>query len=169
MEKETSISEKEFTITREFNAPKELVFNVFTKAEHLEKWWGPKGSEINVKTFDLRPGGKFHYSMKYQEGPEMYGVFVYHEITPHDRIVFSSGFADETGNFIRAPFANTFPLEIKNTWTLTEKNGKTTLTLTGGPVKASSEERAFYEGMFPSMQQGFAGTFDQLENYLSTL
>ncbi len=53
-----------------------------------------------------------------------------------------------------------------NNLTLTEDNGKTTVALRGGPINATAEERAFYEGMFGSMQQGFSGTFDQLDEYL---
>ena len=54
---------KEMVITRVFNAPRELVFKAWTEAEHITKWWGPKGSKIKVSKLDLRPGGIFFYSM----------------------------------------------------------------------------------------------------------
>jgi uncharacterized protein YndB with AHSA1/START domain len=59
------------------------------------------------------------------------------------------------------------PLEVINHLTLTESEGKTTLTLTGGPVNATEEERTTFEGMRPHVQQGFVGTFDQLDAYLA--
>ncbi|MGC2409899.1 MAG: SRPBCC domain-containing protein [Methyloceanibacter sp.] len=54
-----------------------------------------------------------------------------------------------------------------NRLTLTEQDGKTTLTLRGAPVDATEEERKTFAGMFTSMQQGFTGTFDQLAAYLA--
>lgn len=65
------------------------------------------------------------------------------------------------------PFPIDFPLEIFNELTLTEKEGKTTLTLQGHPINATAEQEATYYGMANSMQQGFKGTFDQLEAYLA--
>lgn len=63
---------------------------------------------------------------------------------------------------MRAPFSATFPLEIKNLVTFTEEDGKTTITLSGGPINATQDELDFFKAMFDSMNQGFAGTFDQL-------
>lgn len=60
-----------------------------------------------------------------------------------------------------------FPLEIFNELTFTEKNGDTLLTLQGHPINATPAQEATYYGMADSMQQGFNGTFDQLEAYLA--
>lgn len=60
-------------------------------------------------------------------------------------------------------------MEILNTLTLEELEGKTSLTLQGGPVNATEEERKTFESMCPMVQQGFAGTFDQLADYLAKL
>ena len=70
---------------------------------------------------------------------------------------------------MRAPFAANFPLEVLNTIAFSEKGGKTTLDMTGTPFNASDDDKAFFESMFPSMQQGFKGTLDQLEAYLSEI
>lgn len=157
----------EMVITRSFEAPRELVFKVWTEAEHLAQWWGPKGMSLRVSTLDLRPGGIFHYSMQSPEGHIMWGKFVYREIVAPEKIVFTNSFSDEEGNTIRAPFSESWPLEVLNTLTLTENEGKTTLTLRGGPLHATEEERKAYQAMFESMKQGFGGTFDQLEEYLA--
>jgi uncharacterized protein YndB with AHSA1/START domain len=159
----------DFVITRVFNAPRKLIFDAFTQPKHLAHWWGPKGMELEVINLDLRPGGIFHYGMKSPEGHEMFGVFKYIEIVSPEKIVFINAFADKDGNIIRAPFNPLWPLEVNNVWTLTEENGKTTLTLKGGPHNASDEEHKMFEAGMPSMQQGFGGTFDQLEAYLKTL
>jgi uncharacterized protein YndB with AHSA1/START domain len=158
---------KEHVITRVFDAPRDLVWNAFTEAEQLAQWWGPKGFKIRVFGLDLRPGGLFHYSMQSPDGHNMWGKFVYREIVAPERMVFISSFSDEEGNTTRAPFFNgTWPLEVLNTLTLSEHEGKTTLTLRGGPVNATEEEQKTFEDGFESMQQGFKGTFDQLEEYL---
>jgi hypothetical protein len=60
------------------------------------------------------------------------------------------------------------PLEILNTVTLAEHDGKTVLHLTSVPIDESAEERAGFEGLMDSMREGFGGTWDQLEAYLAT-
>ena len=160
---------KEFVITRTFNAPRSLVFKAFTEAEHLAHWWGPVGFKLEVLALDVRAGGKFHYKMRSAEGHEMYGVFNYKEVSAPEKIIFTSGFSDTEGNVVRAPFSTEFPLEVLNTWTFSEENGKTTITLNGGPFNATDEENKFYTDMHSGMNQGFNGTFDQLENYLKTI
>lgn len=165
----TKLEDNELVITRIFDAPRDLVFKVWSEAEHLENWWGPTGFKLSVKELDFRPGGSFHYNMQSPDGYEMWGKFVYHEIETPERIVFVSSFSDPEGNIVRAPFSAAFPMEIRNLITFTETDGKTTLTLRGGPIKtkATEEEQTFFKGMFESMKQGFGGTFDQLDEYLT--
>jgi uncharacterized protein YndB with AHSA1/START domain len=157
----------ELVISRTFNAPRDIMFKVWSEVDHLKNWWGPKDLKIVFAKLDFRPGGMFHYCMRAPEGFEMWGKFVYHEIEAPEKIVFVNSFSDEDGNVVRAPFSGSFPLEIQNILTFTENAGKTTLTLRGGPINANEEERSFFNGMFDSMNQGFAGTFDQLEEYLA--
>jgi uncharacterized protein YndB with AHSA1/START domain len=100
----------------------------------------------------------------------MYGRFVYREIAAPGRLVFINSFSDAEGGIMRAPFpqlGDRWPLEVLNNMTLTEKAGKTTLTLRGGPINATDEERKTFVSMFDSMRQGFGGTFDQLTAYLA--
>jgi uncharacterized protein YndB with AHSA1/START domain len=158
-----------FVITRVFDAPRETVWMVHSQIEHLAKWWGPKGLVWLGGTLDFRPGGMFHYGMRSPDGHEMWGKFVYREIVRPERIVFVNSFSDKDGGTTRAPFAADWPLEIHNTLTLMEQNGRTTLTLRGAPINATPAERAKFDAMRPSMNQGFAGTFDQLAEYLSKI
>lgn len=158
----------ELIITRIFNAPRELVFEAWTQAEHLAKWWGPKEMSITSLSLDLKPGGMLLYCMS-GNGMEMWGKFIYHEIVAPERMVFVNSFADKDGNTVRAPFSGKWPLEIRNVLTLSEHRGKTLLTLRGGPVNASAEEMQLFREMNKSMQQGFSGTFEQLDAFLVTL
>jgi uncharacterized protein YndB with AHSA1/START domain len=157
----------EFVISREFEEPRDLVWKAWTEAERLAQWWGPKGFELKVCHLDFRPEGRFHYCMQGPNDYTMWGLFVYHEIAAPERMVFVNSFSDEDGGIARSPFSETWPLEVRNTLTLQEQNGKTTLTLRGGPINATEAERKTFQDSRSSMQQGFGGTFDQLAAYLA--
>jgi uncharacterized protein YndB with AHSA1/START domain len=157
----------ELAITREFEAPRDLVWKAWTEPDRLARWWGPPGSAIEVTRLDLRPGGVFHYSMKTPNGPQMWALFAYREVVPTERIVFVNSFSDAAGGLTRNPWIAVWPLEILNTLTLTEHAGKTTLTLGGGPINATAEEMQAFEAGRAGMQGGFAGTFENLDRYLA--
>lgn len=157
----------EFAIARTFNAPREIVWRAWTECEALEEWWGPKGCPIEIEELDVMPDGIFHYSMKMPDGSLWWGLFRYREVEKSSRIVFISSFSNKSGEIVRAPFSETWPKEAYNIVTFTEVDGKTTVTLRAHAINATAEEREMYESMFGSMQQGFGGTFDQLETYLA--
>lgn len=160
---------REFVVTRVVDAPRDMVWKAWTEPERLAKWWGPKGLDWISGSLDLRPGGIFHYGMRASNGFEMWGKFVYHEVTPPERLVFVVSFSDKDGGTIRHFASPTWPLEVLNTLTLSERDGKTTLELRGVPVNATDEEHATFEAGFDSMNKGFAGTLDQLDEYLASL
>ena len=160
-------SEEEFAITRVFDAPREMVFKAWTEPERLARWWGPKNFTVEASTMDLRPGGSYHYSMRASNGQVMWGKFAYREIVAPERIVFVNCFSDEQGGITRNPWMPMWPLEILNTLTMTEHEGKTTLSIRGGPINATEAERKAFLGARQSMQAGFGGTFDQLAEYLA--
>ncbi len=162
-------AEEELIISRVFNASRELVFKVWTEPEHLMHWWGPKGFTMRAARVDLRPGGIFHYALKSPAGHEMWGRFVYREISAPERLAFVISFSDSEGNITRHPLSETWPLEVLNTITLTEQDGKTTFVLRAGPINATGTERRTFLDGFKSMQQGFKGTMDQLDEYLLNL
>ena len=157
----------EFSIIRVLNAPRERVFKAWSEAEQLGQWWGAKGSGIRIINLDFRAGGGFHYAMQLPNGSEIWGKFTYEEIQPPERIVFISSFADAEGNTIRNPFSAAWPLQVRNTLTLTESAGTTTLNLRGGPHQASDAEQKMFAFAHPAMQMGFGGTFDQLDAWLT--
>jgi uncharacterized protein YndB with AHSA1/START domain len=163
------ITGKEFVITRVFDAPRALIFKAWTDPEHLKHWWGPQGFTFVKCKLDLRPGGLFHYLMRSPDGNEMWGKFVFREIVPPERLIWVNSFSDKDANTTRPPWNPPWPLEILNTLTFIEQEGKTTVTLRGIPVNATGEERKTFETGFESMQQGFKGTLDQLAEYLASL
>lgn len=160
-------SAKAFEFQRTFDAPRDTMWQAHANAAALGKWWGPKGSKITVQTHEFKPGGLFHYVMRYSTGAEMWGRFIYREIVEPRRIVFVNSFSDASGGIVRAPFSATWPLEVLNVITFDELAGKTLLTLKGGPIGATAAEQRNFEDMFSSMTQGFGGTFDQLAEFLA--
>jgi uncharacterized protein YndB with AHSA1/START domain len=157
---------KELIITRVIDAPPALVFAAWTEKQHLDRWWGPKGFTMVSSDIDLSPGGVFLYGMRAPDGGEMWGRWVFREIDPPRRIVFVSSFSNAEGEATRAPFSNDWPIETLSTVTFDEADGKTKLTLVGIPINANEVEHSMFESMFPSMQQGWGGTLDQLEEYV---
>ncbi len=82
-------------IERVFDAPRERVFEMFTKPEHIQKWWGPKMQSAPVTEFEARAGGKVFFVMREPDGVTHYDVGVVHEIMPPSRVVFALHWANE--------------------------------------------------------------------------
>ncbi len=96
--------EPPFSISHVFKAPRETVWRAWTEREHLVKWFGPKGSQIQQATLDLQVGGMFHYCMSHPNGMEMWGRWVFRTICRPDRLEFISSFSDSRGGITPAPF-----------------------------------------------------------------
>jgi uncharacterized protein YndB with AHSA1/START domain len=157
-----------FILNRTYDAPRDLVWKAWTEADRLAQWWGPKGMDGRVAHLDLRPGGRFHYAFTMPDGHTLWGKFDYRDVVVPQRLVFVDSFSDEGGGTTRHPMSATWPLKILNVLTLDEVDGRTILTLKAVPIDATDEERRAFEGGFDSLQQGFKGTLDQLENHLSS-
>jgi uncharacterized protein YndB with AHSA1/START domain len=159
-----------FTMTRVINAPRDLVWAAHSSAEHLRHWWGPKGCKLTVNSLEFRPGGLFHYTMGYSTGADMGGRFFYRDMAAPGHLVYLSSFANAQGGIARAPFSELCPLELLNTLTFSETDGKTTLSLHVVPFGATPEEIAFFDQLRASgLEQGFGGTYDQLDAHLASL
>ncbi len=157
-----------FVLTRTFDAPRALVYRVWTDAEHLARWFGPKGFPVFASRLDLRPGGVYHYGMRAGNGNEMWGRWTFEEVVPPERIVFRNSFSDPQGGATRHPMAPDWPLEMRSTVTFTEAGGRTTLTLRAVAVNATESERRAFEAGFQGMTAGWGGTLDQLAAYLAS-
>ncbi|HEX5050289.1 MAG TPA: SRPBCC family protein [Planctomycetota bacterium] len=160
-----------FAMRRVVGAPRELVYRVWTEREHLAKWFGPPGCTLGATSLDLRPGGVFHYCMRFPGAPDSWGKWVFREITPPERLVFVVSFADERGASIRAPWDATWPLEMLATVTFEPHAGigkGTVITLQSSAHDASPMEQRTFDDGHGSMTQGWAGTFDRLVDYLAT-
>lgn len=156
-----------FTISRTVDAPRALVWKAFTQREHLMRWFGPKGFTMPACTLDLRPGGIFHYGMRAPDGAEMWGKWIFREVVAPQRLVVIVSFSDKDGGVTRHPMAPDWPLETLSTTTFSEHQGKTTITIEWSAHNATEAERNAFRAGYASMQQGWGGTFDQLDAYLA--
>ncbi len=94
-----TVDEKDrMVITRIFDAPRALVWKAWTDPKYVMQWWGPRGFTAPVCKIDFRVGGKFLCCMKSPDGQEGWNGGEYHEIVPHEKIVYSLYFADAQGN-----------------------------------------------------------------------
>jgi uncharacterized protein YndB with AHSA1/START domain len=149
----TAHGDREIVVTRVFDAPRQLVFDAYTKPELVKRWLtGPDGWSMPVCEIDLRAGGKFRYVWKSDsDGHEMGMGGVYREVLKPDRIVATEVF-DEAW----------YPGEAVDTIVLVERDGKTTLTQT---ICYNSRETRDAVLKSP-MQYGMAMSYDRLEQFL---
>ena len=149
------LAKRDLVITRIFDAPRELVFKAWTDPKHVAQWWGPKGFTNPVCELDVRPGGAIRIDMRGPDGVvyPMKGVF--HEIVEPERLVVTtSALEDEEGNPA---------LEVLNTVTFTEHNGKTKVTMQAVVVKSAPEAAAALKGM----EEGWRQSLDRLAEHLA--
>lgn len=157
----------ELVFNRTFDASREDVWNAFTQPEHLKHWWGTPGSRVEIAHHELKPGGLFHYCMKFPDGRAMWARFIYREIIAPERLVWLNGFSDEHGGLTRNPWMPRLPLEMLNTVTLAEQDRKTLLTITVVPFNASDQEARVFAGGINGMKMGYGTSFKVLADYLA--
>ena len=158
---------REFVVSRQFQAPRELVFRAWTEADRLARWFGPKGFTTASSSLDLKPGGVYHYRMRAPDGKEMWGKWVFREVAAPERIAFVISFSDENGGVTRHPFAPDWPREVLSTISFHEFQGGTLLTIRGRPIDANEAEHRAFDAGHDSMRQGWAGTLDRLADDLA--
>ncbi|WP_192350173.1 SRPBCC domain-containing protein [Algoriphagus sp. Y33] len=157
-------------ITRYFNHSQDEVYNAFTTTENLQQWWGPAGFSMEVKTFEFYPEGIVHFVLRNKEGYEMWAKWVIQEIEAPSKLQFINSFSNDAGETAKAPeipFGPDWPLEMIVDLEFIEEDGKTRIDLVSFPHNASDASNKVFTENIGNMEQGFGGTFDQLEKYLS--
>ncbi len=160
------MSEK-FEITRVFSAPRQRVWEAWTKPEQLGRWLGPPGATSEVKHFELKPGGYLHTKLTGPDGSVSWGKNIYREIDPPRRLVWEQGFSNEAGDFVPAPFPMPWARTMRTTVVFADEGADTRVTLTWEPIDPSPEQLASFVQMLESMTGGWTGTFDQLDALLA--
>jgi uncharacterized protein YndB with AHSA1/START domain len=146
----TTPTDREIVITRGFDAPRRLVFDAWTRPDHLPHWMlGPDGWRMSVCEIDLRPGGAQRFVWHHADGSVMEIRGVYKEITPPERLVSTESWG---GNWP----------DTLNTLVLTEENGKTTASITILYPTKEARDAALQSGM----KEGMALSFRRLAAHL---
>ena len=146
-------TDDQILITREFDAPKHLVFKAYTTPELIKRWWAGKRGEVTSVEVDLRVGGTWRYVMVANEGFEVAFHGEYREIVPDERIVCTEVYEG-------MPDA-----EALDTLTLREKDGRTTLTVLTELPSKEARDAVINSGMEGGMQE----SMDALEQVAVSL
>jgi uncharacterized protein YndB with AHSA1/START domain len=149
-------TDHQILITREFNAPKELVYQAWTTPELVKRWWSAKRGEATVAEIDLRVGGKWRYAMVTDDGMEVAFHGEYQEVVPNERIVSTEvyeGIPDGEAN------------ATLNTVTFEERNGRTVLTLLVDAPSKEVRDMIVASGM----EDGLQDALDLLEEVADSL
>jgi len=158
-----------FVISRQLKAPRQRVWDVYTRAEHLQHWFAPKGVNMAHSDMDLRVGGTYHYRQALPDGGALWGLWAFREIQAPEKIVLLQHFSDEQGGVTRNPWNASWPLRTLSTTTFAEQDGTTQLTIQWEPHEASAPEQATFLAGHASMNTGWGSVLDRLEEYLSGL
>lgn len=163
-----TIGKERFVINRSFDAPLEVMFEMWTNAEHVSKWLPPTGFEMRFLRSDIRPGGSTFYLMTNNADVTMHGRCEYREIEKPQRLVYTQEFCDDNEKMSRHPMAPVWPATMLTTVELNaEGPDRTRVTVTWEPVGdvTPAELEAFINER-TGMTQGWTGSFDKLDALL---
>ena len=146
-------SENEIKIERKFDAPAELVFEVWTTAEHVRNWWGYPEHEMTECSIDLRVGGTYRFAAQVPDFGEIAFHGVYKEIDRPNRLVSTEVYEKESGG------------ESLNTLTLEEADGVTTMTIVSSYPDQQTRDAVIESGM----EHGLQVSLDRAEAILVSL
>lgn len=139
----------ELTITRVFDAPRALVFRVWSAPEHLARWFGPKNFTVPSVRTDFREGGAWRACIRSPEGTDYWCNGVYREIASPDRLVFSFCWEEEDS------------LDTLVTVTFEAFEGQTRLTFHQTPYRTLADRDGHMEG--------WGECIDRLETYVTAI
>ncbi len=148
--------DKALLISRVFDAPRELVWKLWTEPERVMRWWGPIGFTSPISKIDLRVGGAYLYCMRSPEGKDYWSTGVYREIVPMEKIVCTDSFADENGNVVPASYYGMngdWPKELLVTVMFEENEGKTKFIMLHSGFPSDSDRDMAKEGWNTSLDK----------------
>jgi uncharacterized protein YndB with AHSA1/START domain len=138
-----TLSDEEISISRDFAAPRELVFDAHTKPEHVSQWLlGPEGWSMPVCEIELRPGGPWHFVWQHVDGERMEMSGVYREVVPPERIVNTEQWGEQ------------WP-ETLHTVSFSEHDGTTTVTQVVRYPSKDDRDAALATGMMGGVERSF--------------
>ena len=156
-----------FKMTREFDAPKDLVWRAWTEADLVQRWYGP-GVETVIHEFEVRPGGLWLNEMRMGER-SMNQRMEFTEVSPTDRLVFLMSNADENWNVTANPMMPDWPRTLLTTVTLEDRDRGAFLTLNWDPHEATDAERAAFAAAASDFNKGWGAGMNIIDEILTEL
>ena len=170
MSDNNDITVKPTILTREYNAPRQLVFDAWTQPEHLKNWLFPfEGFKCEFISADIKPGGSTLHKLIAPNGFEMWLLAKYETITPPESLVFRQYNSNEAGDILPNPQIPNWPKEMRTTINLEEVGEITKLELIWQPINPTQEEAEAFEASRPEHDKGWGGGLDQLDVYLGAV
>lgn len=170
MSNNNNITVEPTILTREYDAPMQLVFEAWTQPEHLKNWQFPqKGFVCDYVRADIKAGGSSLHKMTAPNGFEMWLLTKYEEISPPDKLVFRQYVSNKAGDILPNPQMPNWPKELRTTILLEEDGGKTRLQLIWQPINPTKEEAEAFEASRPDHDKGWGGGLEQLVAYLKDM
>jgi uncharacterized protein YndB with AHSA1/START domain len=157
-----TISKDAIVIERIFDAPVDLIWQMWTLPEHFKNWYGPEGFTVPVAEMDVRVGGKRLVCMEMQKpdgSMKMWTTGEYTEVVPNERLVYTESMADENGNVVTMSDSE-HPTTTEVTVLLEDLDGRTKMVMTHAGVPAGTGANAGWE-------QAFAKMADHIETVLN--
>ncbi len=140
---------------REFAAPRELVFEIWTDPKHLSQWWGPNGFTTTTLSFDMQPGGVWRFVMHGPDGRDYQNRITYEEVIPPQRIVYRHGGGEDVE-----------PVRFTTTVTFDDLGGKTRITMRMDFPSATERDRVIKEY---GADKGLTETLARLSEYVAAM
>jgi len=157
-------------LTREYDAPRQLVFDAWTNPDHLKNWQFPfKGFVCEFLHADIKPGGSSLHKMTAPNGFEMWLLTRYEAITPPESLVFRQYVSNEAGDILPNPQNPNWPRELQTTINLREEGGKTRLELIWRPIDPTRAEADAFEASRSEHDKGWGGGLEMLVSYLKEM
>lgn len=158
-------------ITREFNAPRQLVFDAWTKVKHLNNWMFPMpGCRCEFVSADISNGGSSLHKVTMPNGHQMWLFTKYEEVTSPEKLVFLQYFSNEAGDIVPMPHMPDWPKDMLATLLFEELSDDTTkLTFLWEPRDPSTAELAAFEASRADHAKGWGAGMEQLRNYLESI
>jgi uncharacterized protein YndB with AHSA1/START domain len=150
---DSAISKDAIVIERTFDAPVEVIWQMWTQPEHFKNWYGPKGFSVPVAEMDVRVGGKRLICMESPDGSmKMWMTGEHTEVAPNERLAYTESMADENGN-VAAPSSDGqgHPGTTLVTVQLESLGGRTKMVLTHAGLPANSPGASGWEQAFAKL------------------
>jgi uncharacterized protein YndB with AHSA1/START domain len=146
-------AQHEIVFTRVFDAPRDLVFKVYTDPELIPLWWGPSSQTVTVEKMEVRPGGQWRYISRSDDGSQVSFYGEYREVVPPERLSYTFEFEFAPGHV---------SLE---TAVFEDLNGKTKVTATAAYQSTEQLEAVIQSGM----ESGARETYERMAELLQAV